>query len=299
MSLRRATGQAAFAGDLALPGMLHLALRRSPFAHARVLRADATAARTLPGVAAVLTSEDTPRLLDEIVRFAGDRVAVAAAEDPELARRAAERVDVDFEALPAVFDVDAARLDDAAVAARVKVVEGDVDGTLAAAELVVTGEWSLPFSPAVSLEPPLTLTWLDEDRRLVVRSSAESPFRVRGALADRLGIPAARIRVVRPLVAGGSLGRSRSRTCAPSSLCAPGGRHASRSAPTRPSRSPRADPPSACACGWRSPRGAWSRSTSRSSSTWARAGRALRRSCAPPGATLSASTASRRSASRP
>ena len=70
------------------------------------------------------------------------------------------------------------------------------------------GPGGLPFAPAVPLEPPVALTWLDEDRRLVVRTSAESPFRVRGLLAERLGIPAARIRVVRPLVAGGAGGRS-------------------------------------------------------------------------------------------
>ena len=83
-----------------------------------------------------------------------------------------------------------------------------MEGALAGAQHVVEGEWSLPFTPAVPLEPPLAVTWLDEDRRLVVRTSAESPFRVRGVLADRLSLPAARIRVVRPLVAGGSFGRA-------------------------------------------------------------------------------------------
>ena len=83
-----------------------------------------------------------------------------------------------------------------------------MDRALAGAETLVSGEWRLPFVPALSLEPPLALSWLDEDRRLVVRTSAESPFRVRAGLAERLGLPAARIRVVRPAVAGGGLGRS-------------------------------------------------------------------------------------------
>jgi putative selenate reductase molybdopterin-binding subunit len=89
----------------------------------------------------------------------------------------------------------------------VSVSEGDVERALGEAEHVTSGVWSLPFVPALSLEPPLALTWLDEDRRLVVRTSAESPFRVRGALAQRLALPAARIRVLRPAVAGGGLGR--------------------------------------------------------------------------------------------
>jgi len=207
VSLRRATGQASFAGDLALPGTLHLALRRSPLAHARVVRADASAARALPGVAVVLAAGEEGGLLPGVVRFVGDRLAVAAAEEPELARRAVDTVELELAPLAPVLDARRAALDDASIAARVAVAEGDVDGALAGAQHVVEGEWSLPFTPAVPLEPPLAVTWLDEDRRLVVRTSAASPFRVRGELADRLSLPAARIRVVRPLVAGGSFGR--------------------------------------------------------------------------------------------
>jgi len=208
VSLRHTTGQAAFAADHALPGMLQLALRRSTSAHARVRRADATAARSVPGVVDVLTCEDAPRILSDVVRYVGDRLAVAAAEEPESARRALDLVVFDLEPLTPQLDADAARLDPGSVAARVDVSEGDVDRALSEAEHVVEGDWSLPFSPAVSLEAPVALTWLDEDQRLVVRTSSESPFRVRGALAERLGVPAARIRVERPLVAGGGLGRS-------------------------------------------------------------------------------------------
>ena len=208
MSLRLATGQAAFAGDHALPGMLHVALRRSTAAHARVVASDTAAARQLPGVAAAFSCADAPRVLGDVVRFVGDRLAVVAGEELELARRAAELVELELEALPARLDAAEAESDEAAVAGRVSVSEGDVERALAEAETVTSGVWSLPFTPALSLEPPLALTWLDEDRRLVVRTSAESPFRVRGALAERLSLPAARIRVVRPAVAGGGLGRS-------------------------------------------------------------------------------------------
>jgi putative selenate reductase molybdopterin-binding subunit len=105
-----------------------------------------------------------------------------------------------------------------------------VEAALAGAQHVVEGEWSLPHAPVGPLEPPLAVTWLDEDRRLVVRTSADSPFRVRAVLAERLSLPAARIRVVRPAVAGGSFGRAEmwSRTSAPSSRCAPAGPPGSR-----------------------------------------------------------------------
>jgi len=208
VSLRRATGQSAFAGDHALPGMLHLALRRSPSAHARVVRSATAAARAMPGVVELLTCADAPQVLSDVVRFVGDRLAVAAAEEPEIARRALELVELELEPLPAALDAERAAEDDARVAARASASEGDVDQALATAEAVVEGEWSLPFAPAIALEVPVAFTWLDEDQRLVVRTSAESPFRVRGALAERLGVPAARIRVERPLVAGGSLGRA-------------------------------------------------------------------------------------------
>jgi putative selenate reductase molybdopterin-binding subunit len=208
MTVRRATGEASFAGDLALPGTLHLALRRSPLAHARVTRVDAAAARGMPGVVAVLTPEDAEGLLSPVLRFHGDRLVLGAAEDVELARRATDAVEIELEQLPAVLDPEAALEDEAHVAARLTTTVGDPEAALSGAEHVVAGEWRVPFAPGVPLEPPVAITWLDEDRRLVVRTSAEAPFRVRATLADRLGVPAARIRVVRPLVAGGSPGRA-------------------------------------------------------------------------------------------
>jgi putative selenate reductase molybdopterin-binding subunit len=207
VSLRRATGQTAFAGDYSLPGTLHLALRRSPLAHARVVRCDAATARALAGVAMVVVPGDEGGFLPREVRFVGDRLALAAAEEPELARRAVDEVELALEPLSPVLDAEAAARDEGSLAAHVTATEGDPDGAMASAACVVEGEWSLPFAPAIPLEPPLAMTWLDEDQRLVVRTSAESPFRVRAILADRLALPAARIRVVRPPVAGGSLGR--------------------------------------------------------------------------------------------
>jgi putative selenate reductase molybdopterin-binding subunit len=207
VSLRRATGQAPFAGDVLLTGLLHVVVRRSTLARARVLAVDSSAAMALPGVAAVLTPMDSPALLRREPCFVGERLVAAAAEDPELARRAVDLVAVDLEPLAPVLDAETAAADEASVAARVEAETGDVEAALRRADRVVSGEWRLPFTPSVALEPPLALTWLDEDRRLVVRTSAESPFRVRGLLAERLGLPAARIRVARPRVAGGAAGR--------------------------------------------------------------------------------------------
>jgi putative selenate reductase molybdopterin-binding subunit len=208
VTLRRATGEAAFAGDIVRPDTLHVAICRSPVAHGRVVGVDVADAGSLPGVVAVLTPDDAGGLLDPILRFVGDRAGLAVAEDPELARKAADMVRLEVEPLAATLDPEAALDDPDEVAARIEFEIGDVDRAFAEADHVVEGTWMIAFAPRVPLEPPVALTWLDEDRRLVVRTSAESPFRVRSVLAGRLGIPAARIRVVRPLVAGGAGGRS-------------------------------------------------------------------------------------------
>ncbi|HET8644528.1 MAG TPA: xanthine dehydrogenase, partial [Vicinamibacteria bacterium] len=102
-AVKLATGRGTFVDDIALAGMLHARILRSPYAHARIVKIDASAARAIPGVACVLTHEDVPRvpyttagqgwpepspydavMLDRKVRFVGDRVAVVAAEDPEV-----------------------------------------------------------------------------------------------------------------------------------------------------------------------------------------------------------------------
>jgi len=208
VTLRRASGEAPFAADLEKPGALHLAIRRSPLAHGRVVRTDGTSARSLPGVTLVLTPDDASGLLDPELRYVGDCAAVVVAEDAELARRRAKLVDLEVEPLVPVLDPDEASVDPARVLARVEVGAGDPTAEMARADRVVERTLCLPFVPAMSLEPSVALTWLDEDRRLVVRTSAESPFRVRGRLAERLGLPAARIRVARPLVAGGAARRA-------------------------------------------------------------------------------------------
>lgn len=225
MSVKRVTGNEIFAGDLRLPGLLQARVVRSPRAHARIVRIDSSAARALPGVVAVLTHEDVPALptrpgerptLGPIVRFVGDRVAVVAAEDAELAQRAADGVRVEYEDLPAVTDPEEAMGAGAPgvfpgspnLAARLDAVLGDPEAAFAEADRVLEGTYRVAASQASPLEPHVAITWFDEDRRLVVRTSCESPFRVQQVLAAQLGIPAARIRVVHPSVGGGFGGKS-------------------------------------------------------------------------------------------
>jgi putative selenate reductase molybdopterin-binding subunit len=242
-SVKLATGRGTFVDDLALPGLLHARILRSPHAHARIEKIDASRARAMPGVACVLTHQDVPRvpyttagqgwpepspydavMLDRKVRFVGDRVAVVAAEDPELAARACDAIEVQYEVLPAVLDpeaamvagapvihdqTDAAGIKDASrnLAAEIVAEVGDVARGFAEADRVFEATYRVGYVQQASIEPHITITWLDEDHRLMVRTSTQVPFHVRRIIAPLLGIPIRRIRVIKPRIGGGFGGK--------------------------------------------------------------------------------------------
>ena len=234
-----ATGKPCFVDDVEFRGLLHAKLLTSPHAHARLRRIDVTAARALPGVHAVLTHADLPRVaytsagqswpepgphdqfsLDSVVRFVGDRVAAVAAETEEIAERALELIEVDYEILAAVFDPEEAmrlgapclhpepesyQIEDRHrnLAARIEAEVGDVDQAMAAADLVVEADYVVPQVQQVPLENHITITYWDEDERLVVRTSTQVPFHVRRIIAPLIGLPPKRIRVIKPRIGGG------------------------------------------------------------------------------------------------
>jgi len=242
-SVKLATGRGTFVDDIALPDMLYARILHSPHAHARIVRIDATHARSMPGVIAVLTHEDVPRIpyttagqgwpepspydavmLDSKVRFVGDRVAVVAAQDPELAQRACEAIVVEYEILPAIFDPetamdpgapvihdqsDSSGIKDASrnLAAEIIAELGSVETGFAEAERVFEGTYRVPYVQQSSIEPHIAITWLDEDHRLMVRTSTQVPFHVRRIIAPLLGIPVRRIRVIKPRIGGGFGGK--------------------------------------------------------------------------------------------
>jgi len=232
-------GLPVFTDDVRLEGMLYGALMTSPHAHARIKRIDASKARALPGVHAVLTFQDLPRLkhasggqsypqpppydqvcLDNKVRHVGDRVAVAAAESLALAEQALELIEVEYEILPAVVDPEMAMAEGAPVihdepdtagiydplrnvVHHIEAEVGDVEAALAAAEQVFAGEYRTPKQQHVHLEPHVCITYWDEDARLVVRTSTQVPFHIRRMLSPLIELPVKRIRVVKPRIGGG------------------------------------------------------------------------------------------------
>jgi putative selenate reductase molybdopterin-binding subunit len=232
-------GRPVFAADVLPEGTLCGVLLTSPHAHAYIKRIDAGKARALPGVHAVLTHQDVPRIkhasggqsypqpppldqvvLDHKVRHVGDRVAVVAAETPELARRAARLVEVDYQPLPAVVDPVAAMQEGAPiihdesdtegihdpqrnVVHHIEAEVGDVEAALAAAEHVFEGTYRTPKQQHSHLEPHVCLTYWDEDNRLVIRTSTQVPFHIRRMVAPLVGLPVKRIRVIKPRIGGG------------------------------------------------------------------------------------------------
>jgi putative selenate reductase molybdopterin-binding subunit len=242
-SVKLATGRGTFVDDIDVPSPLHARILHSPHAHARITRIDASRARAIPGVACVLTHEDVPRvpyttagqgwpepspydavMLDRKVRFVGDRVAVVAAEDPETARRACEAIEVEYETLPALLDperamepgapvihdeTDASGIKDASrnLAAEIVAEVGSVRDGFAQAEHVFEHTYRVPYVQQASIEPHVAITWLDEDHRLMVRTSTQVPFHVRRIIAPLLDLPIRRIRVIKPRIGGGFGGK--------------------------------------------------------------------------------------------
>ena len=239
--VKLATGKPTFVDDIELRGMLYARVLTSPHAHAVIREIDVAEARALSGVHAVLTYKDIQRVpytsagqswpersprdqyaLDNRVRFIGDRVAVVAAETPEIAEQALKLIVVDYDILPAVLDARLAisaqapcihpepesyGIHDSAhnIAAYVRADLGDVEAGFAQADLVVEGEYIVPQAQQVPLETHTAITYWDEDERLVVRTSTQEPAHVRRILAPVLGLPPRRIRVVKPSV-GASFG---------------------------------------------------------------------------------------------
>ena len=244
-AIKLAQGKPAFTADVDLRDVLVAKVLLSPHAHARIRNIDATKARALPGVAAVLTWKDIPRIvystagqsdpmpgpqdsfsLDNKVRFVGDRVAFVAAETEEIANQALKLIVVDYEVLPALLDPTQAMQPGAPIlhdepeyvdfgesdprrnlAAAIRIDIGDVSRGFAEADRIIEGDYIVPKVQQGHLEPHVVVTYWDENDRLVIRTSTQVPFHARRILAPVLGLPVKRIRVIKPRIGGGFGGK--------------------------------------------------------------------------------------------
>ncbi|MBI2879898.1 MAG: xanthine dehydrogenase family protein, partial [Candidatus Rokubacteria bacterium] len=235
-ALDKVAAATAYAADWSMPGMLHGAVLRSPYPSARIRRLDTVRARTIPGVAAVLTAKDVPRnalwtdvpgqttpvgplrarlyvLAEERVRYQGEPVALVAAESEELARLALEAIEVEYEPLPGVFD-PARALEPGApqvheegnLLARWRTERGDPASAWGRAEVVVEGEYRTQFVDAAYLEPESGVAWIDSDGVITIRVSTQVIEHFRD-VAEVLGLPQNRVRVIGTYLGGGFGGK--------------------------------------------------------------------------------------------
>lgn len=227
------TGKPVYTADWAPPGLLHLKVLRSPHPHARIRSIDTSKAKAMKGVEAVFTHKDVTRraystaghgapvpdpldhyLLDNKVRFIGDRVAAVVAESEAIAAIACEQIEVDYEILPhAVDPVEAMRGDvvihdepessqihDAAhnIAGEIVLKKGDLAAGFAAADAIVENTYILPAVQHVHLEPHVSISWLDEAGMLVIRTSTQVPFHCQRLLSELFDLPKEKVRVYKP-----------------------------------------------------------------------------------------------------
>ncbi|MYR06176.1 molybdopterin-dependent oxidoreductase [Gordonia sp. SID5947] len=242
---RVVTGTEPYTFDIAVAGMTHLRVLGSPLPHARIVSIDTSAAERVDGVALILTHENVPDrrfstarhehreddpddtlILDSVVRFVGQRVAAVVADTAAAAEHACRLIDVTYEELPAVFDPEQARqpgaprihpdrtaldrvnhADRNTIAAFHHGFGGDADTALAQSHVTVSGTWSTARVSHAQLETHGSIGWLDDDGRLVIRTSTQVPFLVRDELAHLLDLDPDRIRVVTARIGGGFGGK--------------------------------------------------------------------------------------------
>ncbi len=235
-------GKPVFTDDMKLPDTLHLKILHSPHAHAEITGIDCSKALELDGVAAILTYQDftphyyttagqgypepSPRdqtIFNSTARYVGDRIAVVAAESVEIAAEALRLIEVEYKVLPAVFDPEKAIDNETVIhpesgisgvhdpqrniASSVEVETGDFEAGLKNSRHVITGKYSTPYVQQAHIEPHITLTWFDENERLVIRTATQVPFHVRRIVAEVLDFPLSRIRVIKPRIGGGFGGK--------------------------------------------------------------------------------------------
>ena len=221
-------GTAKYAADLKMDGMLHAKIVRSPHHHARILSIDASEARALPGVAAVVTADDipgTPVMSNcqpqtwlfprDRARFLGEAIAAVAAETVEIAAEAVERIRVSYEVLQGMPDLEDAIAADGPelypgmpnVSPPVEFHDGDIAAGFAEADVIVEDTYRTARREHAAMEPEAALAYVDETGTLVVKSPLYHPF-VQGqqSIANTLALDLDRVRVICPAM-GGNFGK--------------------------------------------------------------------------------------------
>ncbi|SMC35533.1 xanthine dehydrogenase family protein molybdopterin-binding subunit [Sporomusa malonica] len=240
------TGKPVYTEDLAPANALVVKILRSPHAFARIKAIDTTKASTVKGVECILTYKDVPKvrftlagqsfpepspydrlILDRVVRYVGDEVAVIAAVDEKAANAAMKLIKVDYEVFEPVFDMEQAIGHSSVVhpeddllcnfpigmdkprniCSSHKVEVGDVEQELKNCDIVIEEAYYTQAQAHAMMETFRAFTYLDHTGRLVVVSSTQIPFHIRRQVARALELPASKVRVIKPRIGGGFGGK--------------------------------------------------------------------------------------------
>jgi CO/xanthine dehydrogenase Mo-binding subunit len=234
----KVTGSGRYTADLTLTGMLAAKFRYADHPHARITRIDTTAARAIPGVFAVLTAADVPDVrygpfvqdrtlfANDVVRYDADVLAAVAAITPDIAAAACAAIEVDYEVLPVVNDVESAfeatsplvhtgwadyGTEDGIVRDRndasfSSITKGDVDAGMAAADEIVTSRYVADASHGVPIEPRAVLAQWEGDQ-VTIWTSTQVPYDARAGVCETLQLPTNRVRIIVPHLGGGFGGK--------------------------------------------------------------------------------------------
>ncbi|HET7381446.1 MAG TPA: molybdopterin cofactor-binding domain-containing protein [Pseudolabrys sp.] len=225
----KVSGRLRYAGDMTMPGMLHVQVLRSPHPHARIVSIDTSAAEAMPGVEGVITSADVPGedgfgvfvndqpvMARDKVRYVGEAVAAVAAEDLLTAKRARAAIKVVYQTLPPVFDPDEAMRPGAPVlhdyapgniTKHIPIRVGDVDKGFAESDLVVEETYSTQAIEHAYLEPEAGLAYVDHDGVVTLVSPDQNITHHRHMLARIIAKPISKVRFIMSPVGGGFGGK--------------------------------------------------------------------------------------------
>ncbi|MFZ0102133.1 MAG: molybdopterin cofactor-binding domain-containing protein, partial [Pseudolabrys sp.] len=225
----KVSGRLKYAGDMTMPGMLHVQVLRSPHAHARIVSIDTSAAEAMEGVEGVITSADVPGedgfgvfvndqpvMARGTVRYVGEAVAAVAAEDPLIAKRALSAIKVVYQELPAVFDPDEATCPGAPVlhdyapdnvTKHIPIRVGDTDKGFSESDLVVEETYTTQAIEHAYLEPEAGLSYVDHDGVVTIVSPDQNITHHRHMLARIIAKPISKVRFIMSPVGGGFGGK--------------------------------------------------------------------------------------------
>ena len=235
-SYEKVTGSAVFVGDISLPGMLYAKFKKSPHAHANIVSINTSKAKALPGVRAVITGKEASNKLGiymvdrsviavDKVRYYGEVVAAVAADTLRIAEEAVELIDIVYEELPAVLDVQEAfkgaslvheNLGDyqwikgvyfpkpgTNIANHMKIRKGHTEEAFKKADIVLENTFSQPQVFHLPLETHAVIATWGPNNKIKIHSSSQSPFSIRDLFAVAFDLPKANIEVSVPNVGGG------------------------------------------------------------------------------------------------